>query len=79
MAVRKMLRSVLNPILVTLLWSSALAADSQHGLIFIAPILKEPPTTSAPYLECPSGKFSLKLDDRQESHGRAKAAPKLMT
>ena len=73
----KMLRSVANAILATLLWSSALAADSQHGLICIAPILKEPPTTSAPYLECPPGKFSLKLDDRQPIPWSSKSSIKI--
>ena len=63
--VHRALRLVAYVPLSALLLSTAFAADSQHGSICVAPVPKEPPTTSAPYLECPSGKFSLRIDGRQ--------------
>jgi hypothetical protein len=64
--VRGGLRSVASAFLLLLLLSStAFAADSQEGSICVAPIPKEAPTTAGtPELACPSGKFSLKIDDR---------------
>jgi hypothetical protein len=64
--IRTGVRAIARASILLLLLSPIFSAEAQRGSICIAPLPKGAPITAAtPELACPSGQFSLKIDNRQ--------------